>query len=189
MGKSSDYVPVRLTRAYRDAQENEFFLGWLKMQEAVMNIEFPYFDLPEVKDHMFTGDSLRIVENKLLDLYSDPRVAFAGEENLHRTMRYVYYIGETYRRAFEGTWVVLPEVETKGKKRAGDSEPAMTPAVDLPFNELFTNPMQQISMALSRRTGTEITAIFQFAAEDYAQWVQDGRPERVFRGTLREDDA
>ena len=41
MGKSFDYVPVQLTKAFREAQTNEQFLGWLKMQEASMEIELP----------------------------------------------------------------------------------------------------------------------------------------------------
>ena len=53
MGESFDYVPPRLTKAFRGAHSNEQFLGWLTMQEAVMEIEFPYDDLPEVRDSMF----------------------------------------------------------------------------------------------------------------------------------------
>ena len=105
MGEASDYVPVALTKAFRDAQTDEKFRGWLKMQEASMGIEFPIYDLPEIRDSMYTKDSLPIVEQKLLDLYQDSRDAFIGEDHLHRTMRFVYYIGETYRRSFEGIWV------------------------------------------------------------------------------------
>ncbi|BBZ54217.1 hypothetical protein [Mycolicibacterium phocaicum] len=96
MGESFDYVPTQLTRAFRDAQSNEQFLGWLKMQEAVMEIEFPYYDLPEIREQMYTEASLAIVEQKLLGLYDNHRSAFSLE-NVHTTMRYVYYVGETFR--------------------------------------------------------------------------------------------
>jgi len=65
----SVYVPVQLRRAFREAQSGEYFQGWLKMQEAVMEIEFPYEDLPEVRDQMFTRESLDIVEPKLMGLF------------------------------------------------------------------------------------------------------------------------
>lgn len=179
MGSTFDYVPVRLTKAFRDAQADESFLGWLKMQDAVMDIEFPYFDVPEIRGIMFTKASLDVVESKLIARYPNTRAAFDGADNLHSTMRFVYYVGETYRRAFEGTWAVLPP---------SDQQPAPMPAVDLPCKETFTVPMTQIGMALGRRTGTDISLSFGLTERLFTKWVADGRPERVYRGTLREGD-
>ncbi|WP_049924823.1 hypothetical protein [Mycolicibacterium septicum] len=108
MGSTFNYVPIQLTKAFRDAQSDEKFQGWLKMQEAAVGIEFPINNLPEARDSMFTKDILSLAEAKLTDLYASNRAAYAGDENIHRTMRFVYYIGETFRRAFEGTWVAIP---------------------------------------------------------------------------------
>lgn len=182
VGSTFDYVPVRLTKAFREAQADEKFQGWLRMQEAAMDIEFPIEDLPEIRDIMFTKDSLSVVEAKLIELYPDARAAWAGDENIHRTMRYVYYVGETFRRAFEGVWAALPQENPKTQS------PALRPAVDLPFREEFTQPLDLVSMAVGRRTGKEITRVYGYAEEDYSEWVESGRPERVFRGTLREED-
>lgn len=65
MGKALDYVPTQLTTAFRDAQASEEFQDWLKMQGAVMDIEFPFEDVPEVRDKMFEKDSLNLIEAKL----------------------------------------------------------------------------------------------------------------------------
>ncbi len=181
MGSRFDYVPVRLTKAYREAQADEKFQGWLKMQEAAVDIEFIIEDLPEVRDTMYTKDSLETAEAKLVELYPDNRTAYHGDENIHRTMRYAFYIGETFRQAFEGTWVALP---TEGPK----SKPAASrPAVDLPFNEDFIVPSDLIGLALHHRSGTEITFVYGRMEKLYKKWLDDGKPEREFQGTLREE--
>ncbi|MCV7100895.1 MULTISPECIES: hypothetical protein [Mycobacterium] len=180
MGKTYDYVPIQLTKAFREAQSDERFQGWLKMQEASMEIEFPIYDLPEIRDSMYTKESLETVEATLMELYPNESAAYAGDENLHRTMRYVYYIGETFRRAFEGTWVALPPSDPKRDVKL------LRPAIDLPFRELFVQPMELIGMALNRRSGIEITRVYGHIQRAYSKWLDAGRPEREFRGTLRE---
>lgn len=182
MGKVSDYVPIALTRAFREAQTDEKFQGWLKMQEAAVGIVFPIEDVPGVRDSMFTKDSLSIVEAKLLELYDNHQDAFDGDDNVHRTMRFAYYIGETYRDAFEGTWVAIPQFDKAGNG-AG-----VQPGIQLPFREDFTRPLQQITFALVRRTGEEITRVFGYAQRDYEEWIEKGRPDVEYIGTLRETD-
>ena len=175
MGESFDYVPTQLTRAFRDAQSNEQFLGWLKMQEAVMEIEFPYYDLPEIREQMYTEASLAIVEQKLLGLYDNHRSAFSLE-NVHTTMRYVYYVGETFRRACEGTWVALPVAD------------AYLPAIDFPMRETMTKPTDLVEGTVNRRDGKHLTKVYGHAVRSYREWTEAGKPERTFRGTLREAD-
>lgn len=173
MGESFDYVPIQLTKAFRVAQSNEQFLGWLRMQEAVMEIEFPYADLPEVRDEMFTGASLVTVEQSLLDLYENHRDAFSPE-HVHATMRYVYYIGETFRRACEGVWVSIPVSD------------AYLPAVDIPMRETMIKPTDLVKGAVNRRDGKHLALVFGHAERDYRGWLAAGKPERRFRGSLRE---
>jgi hypothetical protein len=128
---------------------------------------------------MFSKDSLETIEVKLMELYPDSSAAYASEDDVHRTMRYVYYIGETFRQAFEGTWVAVPpdKKEDDGPK----------PAIDLPFRETFIYPMTLVGFALSRRTGTEITFVYGQMERAHKEWVAAGKPERTYRGTLRED--
>lgn len=179
MGTSNDYVPVQLTDAFRQAQSDEKFQGWLKMQEAAMGIEFPIHDCPEIRDQMYTKDSLTVVENKLIELYPNHREAFSSD-NVHTTMRYVYYVGETFRRAFEGSWVALPNL-------AAPSESPTKMAIDYPMREAMNRPADLVKIAVNRRTGKEISTVFGHAERDYKEWVTAGEPVRTFVGTLRED--
>lgn len=181
MGYTRNSVPIQLTRAFREAQSNEQFQGWLKMQEAVMEIEFPYYDLPEIREQMFTKDSLATVEAKLLELYPDKRAAFATTDDVHRTMRYVYYIGETFRRGFDGTWVVLPSADPDAPA------PVTQPVVDLPFREAFIKPLDLLEIAILRRKGNRLTTVYEHMQRLQSEWVDAGRPERTYFGTLREE--
>lgn len=181
MGMVRDSVPMQLSKVFRKVQHDPNFRGWLKMQEAVMEIEFPYTDLPEVRDQMFTKDSLPVVEQKLLELYPDRRSTLATDSAVHTTMRYAYYIGETYRRAFDAVWVAIPH----------HIDPDLPPrgfAIDFPMREGMTDPLQQLQMAVTRRTGNEITRVYGYAERSYNEWIANGKPERTFIGTLREED-
>ncbi|MCG5432945.1 hypothetical protein LV457_11700 [Mycobacterium sp. MYCO198283] len=178
MGDVTAYVPVQLTRAFRQAQSDPTFQCWLKMQEAAMDIEFPYYDLPGLQGRMFEADTLQVVESALLDMYANHREAF-NESNIHTTMRYAYYIGETMRRAFEGRWVVLP---------ANDERSTPMPAIDYPFREGFTTPTDSVKIVVNRRTGHELMTTYGIAQRGYNAWVDAGRPERTFLGKLREED-
>jgi hypothetical protein len=181
MGTGSlDFVPMQLTKAFREAQTDEKFQSWLKMQDAVMGIEFPIYDVPEIRDQMYTKGSLAIVENKLLELYPNHRVAF-DSDHVHTTMRFVYYIGETFRRAFEGMWVALPRLSKP-------TEPPVKAAVDFPMREAYIEPAGLVKIAVNRRNTDEITRVYGYAERDYAKWINAGRPERTYLGRLREDD-
>ncbi|OHU31698.1 hypothetical protein BKG76_00330 [Mycobacteroides franklinii] len=179
MGSIHDYVPIQLTNAFRRAQQNTKFRSWLDMQDAVMAIEFPFEDCPEVAGMMYTQRSLGVVEAKILSFYDCFQDAWDAK-NIHTTMRFVYYIGETYRRGFEGAWAALPKF--------GGGEDDNTPVVDFPFRDTLFKPMESVQVALVRRTGSEIAGLYPYAQKDFQEWVEAGRPERTYRGTLREDD-
>lgn len=154
MGSTFDYVPIQLTKAFREAQADEKFQGWLKMQESVMDIEFPIYDLPELRDSMFTKESLAVVETKLTELDDSNPAAYAGEENVHHTMRFVYYIGETFRP------LVRRHLGRNPAPSRYSRTDALLPGIDLPFREGFVRPTQLVHFALTRRSGIEITRVY-----------------------------
>lgn len=181
MGSTHNYVPVRTTRKFQDAQHDERFLGWLQMEEAAMPLIFQVKDVPGLSEKMYTKASVPIVEQSLLDRFASAADLWITEESTDSVMRYTYYLGEVFRREFEGSWVALP-----GK---GKGISASTPVIDLPFRETFVNPLSLINFAVGRRTGDQIGHVLHWAEEDYNKWVSEGRPERTFEGTLRESDG
>ncbi|MGW4741727.1 hypothetical protein [Nocardia xishanensis] len=149
-------------------QNDEKFQSWLRMQDAAMDIEFSIFDAPEVNGHMYTREGLVIAEQVLLERFPDYRTVFT-EENQKLGMRFVYFIGETFRRAVEGNWFALPP----DPPRRGP-----LPLVDAEFRSPFFNPMRLMSFAFQRRTGKEIVTPYDNAVKKYKKWVDAGRPPR-----------
>jgi hypothetical protein len=167
-------VALQLTDAFRRAQSDAQFRRWLTTQRAAMQDRFPVNDCPDVRHGMYGQSSLAIVGARLLQLYPDRRAAF-NRETIRTTMRYVYYVGETFRRAFDGTWVALPSLDDV------DAPPARV-AVDYPMREGLIRPTELVLLALSRRTGEVITGVYRHAERDHAAWMCAGRPERTFTG-------
>lgn len=116
---------------------------------------------------------VKTVEQRLLGLYENHRDAFSPE-HVHATMRYGYYIGETFRRACEGIWVTIP---VSG---------AYLPAIDFPMRETMIKPTDLVTGAVNRRDGKHLALVFGHAERDYEEWLAAGKPERTFLGSLRE---
>lgn len=168
MGKQG--VPIRETSEYRELQKDQMFQSWLRMQDAAMELEFIIYDAPELRGNLYTREGLVIAERKALELFESERSAFT-DETVTLGMRFVYFIGETIRRATEGTWVALPP---NPPRRTGP-----TSAIDVGFSPAFYDPQDMLGIVLVRRTGTVLSRIFDFAVEDYQQWVGAGRPPRI----------
>ncbi|WP_139279774.1 hypothetical protein [Rhodococcoides yunnanense] len=130
-----------------------------------MDLEFFLVDDPDLAQHKFTREGLVRAESHLLDRHQDKRSAFS-DVHLTITMRYVYFIGETFRRATEGRWVALPpDPPQRGPASAIDAE----------FTPAFYVPQDYLGVALTRRTGKEITFVYDIAVRKHEEWVASGR--------------
>ncbi|MEU3472657.1 hypothetical protein [Rhodococcus sp. NPDC006774] len=161
--------PIRESEEYRDAQSDPRFISWLKMQEAAIELEFIVSDVPELKPHLYTREGIIIAERAALERFSGWREAFAGD-NLTLAMRFVYFIGETFRRATEGRWVAVPQTAPKT---------GAIQAIDAEYKSGFYTPTDMLQMALAQRTGDKIVKVFDYAVEDHQKWVDSGRPSRA----------
>jgi hypothetical protein len=56
----------------------------------------------------------------------------------------------------------------------------LKPAIDYPFPEAFTTPTDDVKVAVNRGSGSEFAQNYRIAALDYTDWVNAGRPERIF---------
>lgn len=120
MGEDLDQVPIRSTAEYRAAQSDEMFLSCLRTQEAAMDAQFGVYDAPQVRDMMFTGESLLPVEGRLLELYDRDRAAWSRAGSLHRTMRFVYYFGRCFGVRSTGRgWRLQPSRTERSDDRCG----------------------------------------------------------------------
>ena len=161
--------PIRESEEFRVAQSDPRFVSWLKMQEAAIELEFIVSDVPELKPHLYTREGIVVAEHVALERFSGWREAFTGD-NLTLAMRFVYFIGETFRRATEGRWVAVPQPPPKT---------GALQAIDVEYKSGFYAPTDMLQMALAQRTGDKIVKVFDYAVEDHQKWVDAGRPPRT----------
>ncbi|MBB5918430.1 hypothetical protein BJY24_007342 [Nocardia transvalensis] len=161
-------VDIRETPEFRQYQDNERFQAWLRMHDAAMEIDTPLFDMTGMNE-LYSREGLVRAERELVKKFADSGGAFTTD-NYKLGMRFVYYIGETFRRAIEGRWVALPPDPPQS--------PQPKSVIDVEYRSKFYNPQHMIGLALGRRTGTEITSIFDRAVKAHQKWVDAGRPAR-----------
>ncbi|WP_406267329.1 hypothetical protein OH799_22125 [Nocardia sp. NBC_00881] len=103
-------------------------------------------------------------------------------ENREIADQFHRYIGEVFRRNFEGEWYNVPECDDPQRTHG------FGPVVRRPFNELYLTVISQLTTAMHRRTGTEWSRIFEFSAEDYTSWQNAGRPPLSEWMKIRDED-
>ncbi|MFE3541510.1 hypothetical protein ACFXK0_00890 [Nocardia sp. NPDC059177] len=158
---------IRDTPEFEAIQGDERFQSWLLMHDAAMQIEFTVFDVPELDGHEFTREGLMIAEQEIVRRFGASNLF--STENCRLGMRFYYFIGETFRRNLDGRWVALPPEPPRTNA---------TSAVDLPFRSGFQIPRYMMGFVHQRRTGNELTKIFDRAGARHKEWVELGRPAR-----------
>lgn len=158
---------VRGAREFAELQRDPKFRSWLLSQEAAMKTGFSVFGVPSLSGIEFTRDGLAVVEREVLVRFSGSNLF--SEENYELIDLFVYFVGETFCRNLEGAWVAIPSDSPRG---------SIAVVVDTEFKSTFFNPRHQIGFVLQRRTGREITRIYDRAVSRYAHWVDLGRPAR-----------
>ncbi|MGW5383522.1 hypothetical protein [Nocardia sp. NPDC003963] len=169
MPSTGDPTTVRDTPEYRQIQNDEQFRAWLQMQQEAVETEFVENDVPELGGHLWTREGLVTVEHEMLRRYPDFDEMVA-EENLEIGVRFIYFVGETFRRALEGIWALLPPNPP--------DRPEPLCVVDSPMWTAFHDPTNMSELALTRRTGQEISWIFDRTVKRHRKWVAAGRPTR-----------
>lgn len=149
-------------RRFDEAQQDEQFLSWVEMNEAVLELEFDEVD--DLPAQPWDGLALDRAEAAALEIFASAQDCFT-EATWESSWHFVRFIGQTFVDAFEGHWVNLPG--------ANGGRPQV--AVDLPFGSMYVEPIGMLTSAMSRRTGTEWSRVFGYAAEDYATYLEERR--------------
>ncbi|WP_040834911.1 hypothetical protein [Nocardia brevicatena] len=166
---SNKQNPLREPPEYQASRHDEDFQSWLQMQEAAMETEFIRHDVPELDGHLYTREGLVIAEQQILLRYPTEHDMFS-EGNLEIGLRFFYAIGETFRRALDGTWVALPPNPPE--------RPEPLAVIDSPMWTAFHDLQHMIGLAFNRRSGKEISWIYDRAVKRHQKWVDAGRPAR-----------
>ncbi|WP_459545917.1 hypothetical protein [Nocardia sp. X0981] len=166
---SNEQTPRGQIPEYEASRHDEDFHNWLRMQEKQVESEFVHRDVPELDGHLYTREGLVIAEHQMLLRYPTDHDMFT-EENLETALHFVYVIGETFRRALDGTWVLLPPHPPE--------RPDPLAVIDSPIWTAFHDLQHMIGLAFDRRSGKEISWIYDRAVKRHRKWVDAGRPAR-----------
>ncbi|WP_063057544.1 hypothetical protein [Nocardia sienata] len=169
MPSTGEPTTVRDTLEYQQIQKDESFHAWIQMQQEAMENEFVDVDVPELHGHLWTREGLITVEHEMLRRYSNFD-EMVSEKNIEVGVRFVYFVGETFRRALEGIWALLPPNPP--------DRPDPVCVIDSPMWTAFHDPTHMSKIAFDRRSGKEISWIFDRTVKRHQKWVAAGRPAR-----------
>lgn len=127
--------------------EREGLEAWLSAMWLELEVEYPE-DLPDDFPFDFDRRSLVELEEFLVSEFVSPE-ALRVDENREFIDRTARYLGETLRKNFKGEWQV------------GTGLHEGLPVVAFPESAAFpVSPFNVINMVLLRRSGVELTRIF-----------------------------
>lgn len=169
MPSTGEPTTVRDTLEYQQIQKDESFHAWIQMQQEAMENEFVDVDVPELRGHLWTREGLITVEHEMIRRYSNFD-EMVSEKNIDVGVRFIYFVGETFRRALEGIWALLPPNPP--------DRPDPLCVIDSPMWTAFHDPTHMSEIAFDRRSGKEISWIFDRTVKRHQKWVAAGRPPR-----------
>ncbi|MFB8276971.1 hypothetical protein [Nocardia colli] len=117
----------------------------------------------------WTPVGLDHAEYVALEVFPTPE-SWLLPQNMFVADRFHRYIGEVFRRTYGGRWVNLPRYDD------ADAVLGYCPVVDRPYDDEYFDPTALLNIALTLRTGTELSDRFGDEA-DYAQWCRAGKPD------------
>ncbi|RBO91337.1 hypothetical protein [Nocardia puris] len=171
-GRDPDAIAERVRRTAA-AQTAPAFRSWLERGDAEMQTLFD--SVPEIavlENSRWGVEGLRALERHL-------RSRFANVTELRGSPSGIYerFIGEVYRRSFDGEWRNFPDFARGGAE--------FWPVVELSYRPDHLDPHDLITTGV--RPGTrrnplhpegELAWVYENFARDHQWWIDAGRPSR-----------
>ncbi|WP_067796857.1 hypothetical protein [Nocardia beijingensis] len=179
MGRDVAYTEAE--RRQMDADQHDpRWLAWLADMDAGL-ARFFTETAPGMPDDPWSAEGLRQAEVRALELFPTPESVELPEhrdtaDGFHR------YLGEVFRRAFEGRWYNVPDYDDEQRSHG------FGPVIDRPFSEHYLDVIPLVTTAVVRRNGGLWASIFGYSVEDYRAWNAAGRPPLDEWIQIRDDD-
>lgn len=174
MSGDQPYTAAGLRQREKD-QQDPAWLAWLAAMPDALD-EFLTVDVPDMPADPWSAEGLLHAEHASL-VHFPSMESVGAPSSRARADRTIRYLGEVFRRNFEGKWCNVPELY--------GAYGGFTPAVEEPYVELYLEVVAMLTATLDRRTGREWAGVFGYAQEDHADWVAAGRPDLAAWVTLR----
>ncbi|MFI7004274.1 hypothetical protein [Nocardia sp. NPDC050175] len=168
MGDFRPYTKAELEQIERD-QHDPQWLAWLDSEK--MNAQIDAFlneTVPDMPDNPWTAEGLDRVERDMLERFSDMDDVDRAE-NWVVADQFSRFIGEVFRRNFEGRWFNAPSM-------GGARYPDFGPVIRHEWVDAYLDVGNLITATVHRKWGDNLSTIFANSSESYREWVSAGRP-------------
>ncbi|CAM4436363.1 hypothetical protein NONI108955_28075 [Nocardia ninae] len=171
MGEVRAYTKAELEQIEQDQQDPKW-LEWLKPEN--MNAQLDAFlneTAPDMPDNPWTVEGLDHVERFVLERFSTVDEAMLSEN--HRVAdQLTRFIGEVFRRNFEGRWFNVPSMN-------GGRYMSFGPAIRHEWVDAYLDVANLTTATVHRNWGDYLSGIFSNSQEAYRKWVASGRPPLI----------
>ncbi|WP_330229025.1 hypothetical protein OHA40_23400 [Nocardia sp. NBC_00508] len=155
------YTAAELERIAAD-QQDPHWMEWLSHMSERID-QFLNVTVPDMPDNPWSDEGLNHAEAAALRIF--PTMESVDlPENRDISDQFHSYIGEVFRRNFEGEWRNVPDYDDD------DHPKGFGPVIRLPYNPEYLAVFQLLTATMFRRTGSQWSRIFGYQAEDYETW-------------------
>ncbi|WP_280253390.1 hypothetical protein [Nocardia abscessus] len=151
-------------------QRDPRWLAWLERMDEQLNRFFTekVTDMPE---DPWSAEGLNRAEAAALRIF--PTMESVDlPENREVADQFHRYVGEVFRRNFEGEWYNVPSYDDEQRTRG------FGPVIREGYNPEYLTVVPLLTTAMFRRTGVEWSQIFGYSEEDYTAWKsRESSPE------------
>jgi len=147
-------------------QSDPKWLAWLaRMDEQIAR--FLSETVPDMPENPWSADGLRRAEQSALEHFPASEFVILPE-NRDIADQFHRFVGEVFRRNLDGHWMNVPSYDDRQKTRG------FGPVIYQPYVEIYLTVVQQLTAAMSRRTGSVWAQIYERMNTRHADWVSHG---------------
>lgn len=167
MGDIRPYTNAELEQRRRD-QEDPKWMEWVDSELMESQIRKLFEEtIPDMPSSPWSAEGLDRVEQYVLNTFPDVD-SVKHPEYGDVVDRITRFIGETFRRNFEGAWYNVPG--------ASWLYPDFGPTIEHGFSSINLDVGNLVTATVDRQWGDYLSGIFTRNRETYDAWVDAGRP-------------
>ncbi|WP_280273950.1 hypothetical protein [Nocardia wallacei] len=168
MGDYRTYTQAELEQKERDQQDPK----WLEWVDPIrMNAQIYKLlneTVPDIPDNPWSPEGLDRAERYALDRFSSMDDV-DKPENRDIADQLTRFIGEVFRRNFDGEWYNVPEM-------SGERYSDFGPVIRDEWSDAYLDTANLVTAAVHRKWGDYWSGIYSNSIETHKSWVEAGKP-------------
>ncbi|MFF0488067.1 hypothetical protein ACFYTQ_03505 [Nocardia sp. NPDC004068] len=168
LGDLRRYTETELEQFERDQRDSKW-LEWVAPEQMQSQLrKFFAETVPNMPEDPWSPEGLDRAEHAALSIFPTVQ-AVTAPESRDVADRFHRFIGEVFRRNFEGIWCNVPSYDDPERRRG------FGPVIARPFAEFYLAVIPALTTAIDRQQGTIWSQSFRYSKEDHEAWINGGR--------------